>query len=128
MRKEAELWVEDAEYDIGCAKDMLSKKRYNYAVFLSRQSVEKMLKASYLYIIKKPFPKEHNLITIAKTIFKTVENKIMDDIIFLNPHYTITRYVDSALDIPSRLYNKGFAEECIKKAEEVNRWIKKKMH
>lgn len=128
MRKEIELWVEDAEYDLGCAKDMLSKKRYNYAVFLSRQSVEKMLKAAYLCIIKEPFPKEHNMITLVKTIFKTVNSKIMNNIMFLNPHYTITRYVDSALDIPPRLYDKDFAEDCIRRAETVNKWIKEKMH
>lgn len=57
MRREAELWIKDSDYDLGTAEDLLEKKRYNYAVFLARQSV--------------------------------------------NPHYTITQYVDAPLGTPS---------------------------
>lgn len=46
MREEAGLWLEDAEYHFDCAKDMLERSRYNYALWLARQSVEKALKAT----------------------------------------------------------------------------------
>lgn len=41
MREEAGLLLEYAEYDFDCAKDVLERFRYNYAVWLARQSVEK---------------------------------------------------------------------------------------
>lgn len=124
MRKEIIMWVEDADYDLECAMDMLEKKRYNYAVFLSRQSVEKILKASNMVILKKPIPKEHNLIELAKC-FKKLPSKIMDNIIFLNPHYTVARYVNASLDLPSKLYDERFASESVKRGKEVIKWVKK---
>jgi len=33
MRKEAELWVEDSDYDLATVEDLLEKKRFNYVVF-----------------------------------------------------------------------------------------------
>ncbi|MGD2247955.1 MAG: hypothetical protein PVF58_06080 [Candidatus Methanofastidiosia archaeon] len=33
MRKEAELWKKDFDYDLATAQDLYEKKRYNYAVF-----------------------------------------------------------------------------------------------
>ncbi|MEW6069919.1 MAG: HEPN domain-containing protein [Candidatus Thermoplasmatota archaeon] len=127
VRKEAELWAKDALYDFECAKDMLRNKKYNYAVFFARQSVEKMLKACYVQILAKPFPKEHNLLTLATAVFGRGGREISDEIVFLNPHYTITRYVDSALDIPAKLYTESFAKEGIKKAEKVIAWLKNKI-
>lgn len=55
MRPEIEIWIEDANYDLETAKDLFEKKRYSYAIFLSRQSVEKILKANYFFVLKKPF-------------------------------------------------------------------------
>ena len=127
MRKEAEMWMEDAEYDLGCAKDLLEKERYNYAVFFSRQAVEKILKSAYLAVLGKSFPKEHNLIVLAKEIFQEIDDNIMGNITFLNPHYTVTRYVNASLDIPSKLYDRRFAEQSTQKAEEVLKWVKTKI-
>ncbi|MBU7025743.1 MAG: HEPN domain-containing protein [Theionarchaea archaeon] len=57
MRKEAELWIKDSDYDLATATDLLEKKRYNYAVFLARQSVEKLLKAAHLVVLQKEIPR-----------------------------------------------------------------------
>lgn len=127
MRPEIEIWIEDANYDLETAKDLFEKKRYSYAVFLSRQSVEKILKANYLFVLKKPFPKEHNLLIIAENSMKEIPKEIKDCIVFLNPHYTITRYPDVSLGIPSKLYDEDFGKISIEKAEKVIKYIKKSM-
>jgi HEPN domain-containing protein len=101
MRKEAELWIEDSDYDLGTAEDLLEKKRFNYAVFLARQSVEKLLKAAHLIILQEEIPREHNLVELAKSCFEEIPINVMEDLVYLNPHYTITRYVDASLGIPS---------------------------
>lgn len=125
MREEIKFWIEDARYDSTCAKDMLEKKRFNYAVFLSRQAVEKMLKAAELAVSKKAITKEHNLVQLAKKIFKKIPVKIADDLTFLNPHYTISRYVNAALGPPSQLYDKEIAKEALQRAERVMKWLRK---
>jgi len=125
MREEIILWIKDSDYDLSCANDMLKAKKYNYAVFFSRQATEKILKAAYLLILKKPFPKEHNLNSIIRVAVKKIPDNIQDDINFLNPHYTITRYADAAIGTPSELYDIKTAKEAIKRAEEVRKWVKK---
>lgn len=127
MRKEAEMWIKDSDYDLATAEDLREKKRFNYAVFLARQSVEKLLKAAHLIIIQEGIPREHNLAELAKSCFDDVPIDVMEDLIYLNPHYTITRYVDSSLGIPSDIYDEQSAKEAIEKAKEIRKWIKKNL-
>lgn len=127
MRKEAELWKEDSDYDLATAQDLYEKKRYNYAVFLARQSVEKLLKACYLILLEEQIPREHNLAELARSCFEEVPIDIMEDIIFLNPHYTVTRYVDASLGTPSDIYDESTAKEAIENAEKVRKWIEKNL-
>ena len=127
MRKEAELWIKDSDYDLATAIDLLEKKRYNYAVFLARQSVEKLLKAAHLVVLQKEIPREHNLVGLGKSCFKDVPIDIMEDLVYLNPHYTITRYVDASLGTPSDIYDETSAKEAIEKARKVREWIKKSL-
>lgn len=90
MRKEAELWMKDSDYDLATAEVLLENERYNYAVFLARQSVEKLLKAAHLLIAKKEIPREHNLVELGKLCFSEIPLKVLEDLVYLNPHYTIT--------------------------------------
>jgi HEPN domain-containing protein len=127
MRKEAELWKKDSDYDLATAQDLYEKKRYNYAVFLARQSVEKLLKACYLILLQEQIPREHNLAELARSCFEEIPIDIMEDIIFLNPHYTVTRYVDASLGTPSDIYDESTAKEAIENAEKVRKWIEKNL-
>ncbi len=124
MREEARLWLEDAEYDYGSAVDMLDRSRYNYAVWLARQSVEKALKASHLIVLRKPIPKAHNLLALAKSLDWEIPPKVKEALTFLNPHYTVTRYVDASVGKPSDIYDELFASEAIEKAREALNWIR----
>ena len=126
MRKEAELWIKDPDYDLATAEDLREKKRFNYAVFLARQSMEKLLKAAHLIIIQERIPREHNLAELAKSCFDDIPIDVIKDLI-LNPHYTITRHVDSSLGIPSDIYDEQSAKEAIEKAKEIRKWIKKNL-
>jgi HEPN domain-containing protein len=127
MRKEAELWIKDSDYDLATAEDLYDKKRFNYTVFLARQSVEKLLKAAHLIILQEGIPREHNLAELARSCFDQIPIDIMEGLIYLNPHYTVTPYVDSSLGIPSDIYDELSAIEAIEKAKEVRRWIKENL-
>ena len=120
--------MEDAQYDLDCARDMFEKERFNYVVWLSRQAVEKMLKAAYMVTLQKPTPVAHNLMAIARSFIPDSEipEGIASDLAFLNPHYVVTRYVDAALGKPSDLFNRSFAEEALCRAERVLEWIRGK--
>lgn len=128
MRKEAELWRDDALYDLDCARDMLEKGRWNYVVWLARQAVEKMLKACYPALLGKPTPLGHNLLSLAEEVFgEGLPGRIREHLSFLNPHYVATRYVNAALGKPSDIYDEGLATEAVRRAEEVLQWIAPKL-
>lgn len=93
---------------------------------MARQSVEK-LKACYLIVLQEQIPREHNLAELARSCFEEVPIDIMEDIIFLNPHYTVTRYVDASLGTPFDIYDESTAKEAIENAEKVRKWIEKNL-
>jgi HEPN domain-containing protein len=81
------------------------------------------LKAYYI-ILKKRLPvKGHNLIKLGKIL---EAEEIMNELKFLNPHYTIARYPNAANAIPSEAYTEEIAKRCIEAAEKVINWIKNK--
>ncbi len=89
--------------------------------------MEKLLKAAHLIILQDQIPREHNLAELAKSCFKEIPIDIKEDMIYLNPHYTITRYVDPSLGIPSEIYDESSAKEAIQKANGILTWIKKNL-
>jgi HEPN domain-containing protein len=61
-------WLEAAQYDLESARVMMSGGRYMYVVFMSQQSIEKLIKGLYtLYTDKEP-PMIHNIWNIFKQI------------------------------------------------------------
>jgi len=42
----------------------------------------------------------------------------MEDLIYLNPHYTITRLMDASLGTPSDIYDESSAKETIRREVE----------
>ncbi len=127
MREEARFWVDDAIWDLECAQDLLDNERHNYAVWLSRQSAEKLLKACYLIVLKSPVPRDHNLLLLGRECFGDAVAEINPQLTFLNPHYTTSRWVDAALGAPKDIYDREFAEQALTKAREVFRWIRSKV-
>ncbi|KYK27970.1 MAG: HEPN domain-containing protein [Theionarchaea archaeon] len=67
------------------------------------------------------------MVELGKSCFKEVPIDIMEDLVYLNPHYTITRYVDASLGTPSDIYDETSAKEAIEKARKVREWIEKRM-
>lgn len=107
---------------------MLEKGRHNYAVWFSRQSVEKLLKACHLVVLRSPIPRGHNLLTLGTDCFGDRLNAVRTQMTFLNPHYTIARYVDAAIGAPADVYDREFGEEAYLKAREVVEWIKAQLN
>jgi HEPN domain-containing protein len=127
MREETRFWVDDATWDLECAQDMLDRERYNYAVWLSRQAAEKLLKAYYLVVLRSSVPRDHNLLVLGRECFGDTIREINSQLTFLNPHYTSARCVDPALGTPKDMYDRAFAEQALTKAREVFQWIRSKV-
>jgi HEPN domain-containing protein len=50
--------------------------------------------------------------------------EIIDELKFLNPHYTISRYPNAANAVPSEAYTEEIAKRCIEAAEKVINWVR----
>jgi len=124
MMKEAENWWKQAEADLATAKDNLGISRFSYAIFLCEQSVEKALKALYLKKFNE-IPRIHDLTIFARKL--KLPSKLYQNCEDLTNVYTETRYPDASEVIPADKFTKDEAEEFVKKAEEIIKWMENKI-
>lgn len=69
----------------------------------------------------------HSLIELGNKIREELGidiSEIIDDLIELNPHYTLSRYPNAANAPPYQIYNRAKAEDLVRRAKRVLEWIK----
>ncbi|MBS7658920.1 MAG: HEPN domain-containing protein [Candidatus Bathyarchaeia archaeon] len=129
MRKEASLWMKQAENDLRKAENDLKTYDWDSAAFWSQQAAEKALKALLLNFGKSY--RGHNLLEL-RDILKTdagldvglIEKELKE----LTIHYTISRYPNAANALPIELYDQEKAYELVEKARKVVEWVKRYLH
>ncbi|MEM3733096.1 MAG: HEPN domain-containing protein [Candidatus Bathyarchaeia archaeon] len=129
MRKEASLWMKQAENDLRKAENDLKTYDWDSAAFWSQQAAEKALKALLLNFGKSY--RGHNLLEL-RDILKTdagldvglIEKELKE----LTIHYTISRYPNAANALPTELYDQEKAYELVEKARKVVEWVKRYLH
>lgn len=129
IRKEASLWMKQAESDLRKAENDLKTYDWDSAAFWSQQAAEKALKALLLNFGKSY--RGHNLLEL-RDILKTdagldvglIEKELKE----LTIHYTISRYPNAANALPIELYDQEKAYELVEKARKVVEWVKRYLH
>ncbi len=122
-------WFEQAMRDLRKAVNALSTEDYDAVAFWCHQAVEKGLKA--LLLSRGYVARGHNLVDLGRRIKEELSlniDEIMDDLMELNPHYTISRYPNAANAPPYQIYNRSKAEDLISRAKRVLNWIKQFLH
>ncbi|MEM1584650.1 MAG: HEPN domain-containing protein [Nitrososphaerota archaeon] len=121
IREESLDWWREAQHNLRQAIKNLEIEEYSVSAFLRHQAAEKALKA--LYIVKKMRlpPRGHDLVKLGRVLDA---GEVIDELKMLNPHYTISRYLNAANTIPSELYSKEMAERCIRAVEKVMQWVR----
>ncbi|WP_350309087.1 HEPN domain-containing protein [Ignisphaera cupida] len=129
LRREAFMWLKQAESDLKKALNDLVTGDWDSAAFWSQQAAEKALKA--LLLEHGLVYRGHELLEIANLIEKElninvdeVRNLLRD----LTIHYVISRYPNAANGIPAELYTKDIAESLVEKARRVVEWVKQYLH
>ncbi len=116
MRPESErLWKQGLE-DLKTAELLINTGRYYASVFFAHQAAEKFLKATYVEVKREPHPKTHNLVELGQSLEL---DDVMEDLMELNPEYTVTRYPDAANGIPAQMYNEVIARRHLERAYRV---------
>ena len=125
MREEVRVWLMQSESDFDGANYNYDGKKFYIAAFFCQQSVEKALKALFLYENKGAVPQSHSLIYLATNT--SVPNNFFSFLRELTPKFIDTRYPDASTDLPSNLYDEDNTKYLLEKSREVLEWIRKKI-
>lgn len=122
----AQLWLTKAAEDLKWAKASSKDGFYAGACFISQQVAEKSLKA-YLFSQKQKLIKTHILPRLLKNCLKFDENFgiLKEGCEILTLYYTEARYPE---DVDTSSFDtKGKAEEAVKLADDILKFIKAKI-
>ncbi|MBU0456854.1 MAG: HEPN domain-containing protein [Nanoarchaeota archaeon] len=121
MKKNINVWLEQAERDLKSAKNSFESKDYYVSALLSQQSAEKSLKFLYL-LRKKELIRIHDLVKLAKEVGAPLE--IIKICASINPVYVEVRYPEGD-ELPADKINKKEAEEILHFTGDILKWVKK---
>ncbi len=116
MRPESELLWKQGLEDLKTAEVLLETGRYYASVFFSHQAAEKFLKAAFVEVKREIYPKTHNLVELGKELGLY---EVMEDLMELNPEYSITRYPDAANGLPAEMHSEFTAKKHLERARRV---------
>jgi HEPN domain-containing protein len=120
MRPEVEWWLKQSRADFIAAKHSMAAKDFHVSVFMVHQSVEKSLKALFIFKFNSLNFKTHNLIQLGKEL--AVKPKFLTFLAKLSPEYALSRYPDASYGVPAERYTEELASEFLIQAEEVLKW------
>lgn len=126
IKKSAEEWFRQAEYDLETARIMFKAGRYIYTVFMSHLSLEKALKGLYTKRFNEMPHQIHSLTFFSEKLKLNLPEEMG---IFLDTISTLsvpTRYPD---DIQRLLkgFKKAETKKILFKTKEILEWLKKKL-
>ncbi len=116
VRPESELLWKQGLEDLKTAEVLLEAGRYYASVFFSHQAVEKFLKAAFVEVRREMYPRTHNLVKLGRELGL---DEVLEDLMELNPEYSITRYPDAANGLPAEMHNKSTAKKHLERAKRV---------
>jgi len=109
------FWIQALE-DLETARVLLREERYYASAFYSHQAAEKALKAAYIEIRREAAPRTHNIVELGQALGM---NDLLDDLMELNPEYTVSRYLNAANGVPAQMYSEAIARRHLDRAERV---------
>ncbi len=124
MREEIKNWIKQAEADLRKAEILFREKEFDGVAFNSHQSVEKALKALYMFKNKRGKP-GHSIIYLAGQL--KIPEKFLSGIRDITPEYLISRYPDIANAAPVDLYDENIVVDYLDTAKEILKWVKKQI-
>ena len=122
---EFKKWLEQALEDLDTAKVNLNAEKYYASVLFCEQAVEKALKALWLKEKPEDIPFTHDLTLLGKKL--NLPKEFFITFKELTSSYTETRYPDMSDVIPSKKFQKKDALKYVNSADEIIKWIKKKI-
>jgi len=120
-------WLESSKHDLDVAESLFKSNHFDYCLFLSHLSLEKLLKAFWVRDNTDNHPpKTHNLVYLAKHTNLSLNDERLKFVQFVNTFNIGTRYPDYKLKI-YQMCNEEFTEKNFNNVKEFHTWLMKKL-
>ncbi len=113
-----QFWIDSAQDDLQSAEDMLTIKRYNWALFVGHLALEKLLKAKFVLKFNEHPPKTHNLLMLIEKIELEINKDEKLFLMMVNKFNIEARYAEYKRDF-DKICTKEFAETNFMKIKEI---------
>ncbi len=115
-------WIESSEDDWKVANHLFEKGDYSYSLFFGHLTIEKMLKALYVYRREKNPPYTHSLIYLAEQVSLNLSEEQLEMIETITDFHIEARYPDEKFSFRKKC-TRSFTEWYIVKIKEPREWL-----
>lgn len=123
IKKLTDYWKTASEKDMDAAREIFKKTaKYVTVLFYIHLSIEKIIKAFYVYNKKEHAPYSHNLLFLSKSSDLDISEKDKKLLSEINEFNIECRYPDEKFNIYQKA-SRSFTEKYLKKAEKFREWI-----
>ena len=128
MDKRVKYWLDLEDYDFETAEAMLLSGRYLYVGFMCHQTIEKVLKAYFVFYKRNTPPFTHSLSHLVSKagLSEEMTEELKEIIDYLEPLNIETRY-PTYKDRLMKSLNKQICVDIISKTDHLRKWIKTKL-
>ncbi len=128
MNEHVRYWTDLSDYDMETAQAMLQSKRFLYVGFMCHQTIEKIFKAYYTFLLSDVPPFSHSLSYLAKKgnfyeLFSEIQKDFIDQIEPLNIEARYPSHKERLL----KSLTEEKCNEIINGTKELQLWIKAKL-
>lgn len=126
IRAEALNWFREAVADFERARRAIRDRDWALAAFMCQQACEKAFKAVYIGVLRVRPPRGHDLVMLYRGLSSVlnVSEVIVGRIPEVSQYYTVARYPNAGLEIPSESISEEQAKRALEVAEEVIRVVR----
>jgi len=124
IKEKIDYWINISAYDLETAAAMLSTGRFLYVGFMCHQAIEKILKASFVSLLKTTPPYSHSLLFIAQEcgIYDRLNDIQKDTMDLLEPLNIKARYPAFTKNLT--IMDGKKSQFILDKTTELYQWIK----
>lgn len=123
IQENIEYWVKTAEHDCETAQSMFDSGHFDWSLYIGHLILEKILKASYVKVLREIPPKTHDLLYLINKIGMEIDDKKYQVLEKANNYQLEARYPDEKLNF-YKLCTKEFTEPRFNEIIEVYKWLK----
>lgn len=122
QRRGIQYWLESSEDDWKVANHLFEKGDYSYSLFFGHLTLEKILKAIYVYRLGETPPYTHRLVYLAESVSLTVNEEQLELLETVTDFNMEARYPDERFSFKKRC-TKDFTERYLIRIKEVKEWL-----